>query len=53
MSDISQNPEIVKGDEIALKELFAVLWEGRLIISAITGIAAAISVIVARSLPNI
>ena len=53
MSEISQNSEIVMDDEIDLKELFAVLWEGKLIISAITGIAAAISVIVALSQPNI
>ena len=53
MSDVSQNSEIVMDNEIDLKELFAVLWDGKLIISAITGIAAAISVIVALSLPNI
>ena len=53
MSDVSQNSEIVMDDEIDLKELFTVLWDGKLIISAITGIAAAISVIVALSLPNI
>jgi uncharacterized protein involved in exopolysaccharide biosynthesis len=53
MSDVSQNSEIVMDDEIDLKELFAVLWEGKLLISAITGIAAAISVMVALSVPNI
>lgn len=53
MSDISQNSEIVIDDEIDLRELFVVLWDGKLLISAITGIAAAISVIVALSLPNI
>ena len=53
MSDVSQNSEIVMDDEIDLKELFTVLWDGKLIISAITGIAAIISVIVALSLPNI
>ena len=53
MSDISQNTEIVMGDEIDLKELFAALWNGKLVISIITGIVAFISVIVALSLPNI
>ena len=53
MSDISRNTENVMDDEIDLKELFAVLWVGKLIISAITGIAATISVIYALSLPNI
>ena len=53
MSDVSQNTEIFMDDEIDLKELFAALWDGKPIISVITGIAAAISVIVALSLPNI
>lgn len=53
MSDVSQNAETVMDDEIDLKELFTVLWDGKLIISAITGIAAIISAIVALSLPNI
>ena len=53
MSDASQNAEIVMDDEIDLKELFAVLWDGKYIISAITGIAAVISVFIALSLPNI
>ena len=53
MSDASQNTEIDMGDEIDLKELFATLWHGKLIISAITGIAAAISVVFALSQPNI
>ena len=53
MSDASQNTEIDMGDEIDLKELFATLWHGKLIISAITGIAAAISVVLALSQPNI
>ena len=46
-----QNP--YPGDEIDLKELFMVLWDGKWLISAVTGIAAAISVVVALSLPNI
>jgi uncharacterized protein involved in exopolysaccharide biosynthesis len=40
-------------DEIDLKELFMVLWGGKRLISAVTGLAAAISVAVALSLPNI
>jgi uncharacterized protein involved in exopolysaccharide biosynthesis len=46
-----QNP--YPDDEIDLKELFNVLWSGKWLISAITGIAAAISVVIALSLPNI
>ena len=53
MSHVSQNTETVVDDEIDLRELFAVLWKGKLIISAITGIAAVISVFVALSQPNI
>jgi len=40
-------------DEIDLRELFLVLWDGKVWISAITAAAAAISVFVALSLPNI
>ena len=40
-------------DEIDLRELFSVLWGGKMWISAITAAAAAISVFVALSLPNI
>ncbi len=46
-----QNP--YSDDEIDLKELFMVLWGGKWLISAVTGLAAAISVAVALSLPNI
>lgn len=46
-----QNP--YPDDEIDLKELFMVLWVGKWLISAVTGLAAAISVAVALSLPNI
>lgn len=53
MSDISRNTETVMDDEIDLRELFAVVWEGKLIISAITGLAAVISVVFALSQPNI
>jgi uncharacterized protein involved in exopolysaccharide biosynthesis len=40
-------------DEIDLKELVMVLWAGKWLISAMTGLAASISVVVALSLPNI
>ena len=40
-------------DEIDLKELFMVLWSGKWLISAITGLAAAVSVAIALMLPNI
>ena len=40
-------------DEIDLKELFMVLWGGKWLISAVTGLAAAVSIVVALSLPNI
>ena len=46
-----QNP--YPDDEIDLRELFMVLWSGKWLISAVTGLAAAISVAVALSLPNI
>ena len=46
-----QNP--YPDDEIDLKELFMVLWAGKWLISAVTGLAAASSVVVALSLPNI
>ena len=40
-------------DEIDLKELFMVLWSGKWLITATTGLAAATSVAVALMLPNI
>ena len=46
-----QNP--YPDDEIDLKQLFLVLWDGKWLISALTGIAAGISVLIALSLPNI
>ena len=46
-----QNP--YPDDEIDLKELFMVLWGGKWLISAVTSLAAAISVVIALSLPNI
>ena len=56
MSDTSYNSSTVNNmamdDEIDLKELFMVLWSGKWLISAITGVAAA-SVAVALMLPNV
>ena len=40
-------------DDIDLRELFLVLWEGKALITVVTGLAAVVSVIVALSLPNI
>jgi LPS O-antigen subunit length determinant protein (WzzB/FepE family) len=40
-------------DEIDLKELFLVLWNGKWLISVVTGVAAVLSVAFALSLPNI
>jgi uncharacterized protein involved in exopolysaccharide biosynthesis len=40
-------------DEIDLRELFQVVWEGKALIAIVTGLAAIISVVVALSLPNI
>jgi uncharacterized protein involved in exopolysaccharide biosynthesis len=40
-------------DEIDLKELFTVLWNGKLVITIITGFAAVCAVLYALSLPNI
>ena len=40
-------------DEIDLKELFLVLWSGKWLISAVTGVAAVASVVIALMLPNI
>jgi uncharacterized protein involved in exopolysaccharide biosynthesis len=40
-------------DEIDLKELFTVLWNGKLVITLITGFAAVCTVLYALSIPNI
>ena len=53
-----KSPEVFQSsepydDEIDLKELFSVLWEGKLLIIFITGFAAACAVLFALSLPNI
>ena len=58
MSDLTpKNDQFLQNsypdDEIDLIELFMVLWGGKWLISAVTGLAAAISVVVALSLPNI
>jgi len=53
-----QSPEALRNseifdDEIDLKQLFAILWDGRLLITLITSIAAVCIVLYALSLPNI
>ncbi len=58
MSNLTPNSDPVlrnpyPDDEIDLKELFMVLWGGKWLITAVTGLAAAISLAVALSLPNI
>lgn len=54
MSDIQPSySQLVAEDEIDLKELFMVLWSGKWLISAVTGVAAIASVVVALMLPNI
>ena len=47
-----QNTEAFE-DEIDLKELFMVLWNGKLVITLVTGFAAICAVLYALSLPNI
>ena len=54
MSDAQTNfNQAPMDDEIDLKELFMVLWSGKWLISAITGVAAVASVAIALMLPNI
>ena len=58
MSDLTPNndqfrPNSYPEDEIELKELFIVLWAGKWLISAVTSLAAVVSIMVALSLPNI
>ena len=43
----------MRDDEIDLRELFLVLWEGKALITIVTGLAAMVSVVVALSMPNI
>ena len=52
MSD-AQSDNLYADDEIDLRELFHVLWNGKVLITMVTGLAAIISVFVALSLPNI
>ena len=40
-------------DEIDLRELFSVLWEGRALIAGITGLAASLAVVISLLMPNI
>ena len=53
MSDVSQNLEDGMADEIDIKELFTVLWDGKYLLGAITFIAAAVSVVFALAQQNI
>jgi len=58
MSDLSPNNDQLlqnpyPDDEIDLKELVMVLWGGKWLISVVTSLAAAVSVVFALSLPNI
>jgi len=53
-----KSPEVFQSsepfdDEIDLKEFFVVLWNGKLLITLITGFAAVCAVLYALSLPNI
>ena len=52
MSDNNRNMQYMD-DEIDLKELFAVLWSGKWLISAVTSVAAIVSILIALWLPNI
>lgn len=49
----STQPQHIAEDEIDLRELFSVIWNGKLLIIAITAIFAVASVIYAKSMPNI
>ena len=54
MNDLSEyRNDPLPDDEIDLKELFLVLWNGKWLISVVTGVAAVLSVAFALSLPNI
>ena len=52
MNDAHQN-QMYADDEIGIKELFQVLWEGKALIAIVTSLATIVSVVVALSLPNI
>ena len=49
----SQTQKQHRSEEIDLRELLQVLWGGRILITIFAGLAAAMSVLVALSLPNI
>ena len=52
MTDLSEyRNDLHSDDEIDLKELFFVLWNGKWLISAVTGFAALLSVAFALNLP--
>ena len=54
MNDLSEyRNDPLPDDEIDLKELFLVLWNGKWLISVVTGVAAVLSVATALYLPNI
>ena len=53
MSNLSELDASPINDEIDLKELFLVLWEGKYLIGLVTSIAAMVSVVIALMLPNI
>ena len=48
-----QLSDMQMSDEIDLKELFQVLWSGRLIIVAISSVAAVASIVISLMLPNV
>ena len=50
-NEFRENP--YPDDEIDLRELFMVIWSGKWVISLVTGLAAALSLLVSMSLPNI
>ena len=53
MNDMNQQPAPIYDDEIDLRELFGVLWKGKVTIVIIGVLATAIAVLVALSMPNI
>ena len=53
MTDSQRHSQVTYDDDIDLRKLFRVLWDGKWLIGGITIAAAVISVIVALMLPNI
>jgi len=53
VNDMNQQPAPIYDDEIDLRELFGVLWKGKVTIVIIGVLATAIAVLVALSMPNI